>query len=185
MTVVDHRTAEELETGVEHVREAPSDIGTLEMIVRRPAVDEREVIEAGVLDIEQGLVGDTWRTRGSSSTPDGSAHPDAQITVMNARAADLVAGTRERWALAGDQLYVDFDLSEEALPPGSRLAIGRAVIEITAKPHTGCKKFASRFGNEALRFVNTGVGAALHLRGRNARVLVPGRIRRGDEIRRV
>lgn len=185
MTVVDHRTTEELEAGIDHVRKSPTDMGTLEMIVCRPAVDEREVIEEGLLDLEEGLVGDTWRTRGSSSTPDGSAHPDAQLTVMNARAADLVAGTRERWALAGDQLYVDFDLSEEGLPAGTKLAIGEAVIEITAKPHTGCKKFQSRFGREALRFVNTGVGAALHLRGRNARVLVPGTIKRGDQVRRI
>jgi len=185
MSLVDYRSTYELEAGIEHVRAAPADVGTLEMIVRRPAVDVREVDEVGVLDLEVGLVGDTWSERGSSSTSDGSAHPDAQLTVMNARAADLVAGTRDRWALAGDQLYVDLDLSERGLPAGSRLSIGKAVIEITAKPHTGCKKFASRFGKEALRFVNIGVGAELHLRGRNAKVVVPGTIRQGDEIRRV
>lgn len=185
MSVVEYRSTEELEAGVQHVRMAPAELGTLEMIVRRPAVDEREILEEGMLDLEVGLVGDTWRSRGSSSTTDGSANLEAQVTVMNSRAADLVAGTRERWALAGDQLYVDLDLSENGLPTGSRLAIGEAVIEISAKPHTGCKKFSSRFGQEALRFVNTGVGAELHLRGRNAKVVVPGRIRQGDQVRRV
>lgn len=134
MTVAEFRTTEQLEAGVRIVRESPSDVGTLEMIVRRPAVDEREVIEEGRLDLEEGLVGDTWRTRGSSSTPDGTAHPDAQLTIMNARAADLVAGTRERWALAGDQLYVDFDLSEDGLPAGS----GAATRSVASDPDLCC-----------------------------------------------
>ena len=157
------------------------------MIVARPAVDARDVLEEGRLDLERGLVGDTWRVRGSSSTPDGSAHPDAQLTVMNARAAALVAGTADHGGLAGDQLYLYLylDLSTARLPAGSRLQIGEAVIEITAQPHRGCAKFAARFGNEALRLVNTGEGPALGLRGRNAKVVVPGVIRRGDTVRLV
>ena len=86
---------------------------------------------------------------------DGSANPDAQLTLMNARVVALVAGERERWPLAGDQLYVDLDLSADNLPPGTRLAVGSAVIEVTPEPHTGCAKFSARFGSEALRFVNS------------------------------
>jgi MOSC domain-containing protein YiiM len=181
----EHRSRAELEAGLESIRRSPVTVGTLEMIVARPAVDARDVLEEGRLDLERGLVGDTWRVRGSSSTPDSSAHPDAQLTVMNARAAALVAGTADHGGLAGDQLYLDLDLSTARLPAGSRLQIGEAVIEITAKPHRGCAKFAARFGNEALRFVNTGEGPALGLRGRNAKVVVPGVIRRGDTVRLV
>jgi hypothetical protein len=123
--------------------------------------------------------------RSSTSTPDGSPHPDGQLTIMNVRTIALVAGLPERWPLAGDQLYVDLDLSAAGLPAGTRLAVGEAVIEVTAKPHRGCHKFAARFGHDALRFVNTGPGRVLNLRGRNARVIVPGVIRRGDPVRRL
>ena len=164
---------------------SPSDEGALELIVRRPAVDVREVVEVGQLDVGEGLVGDNWRTRGSTSTSDGSANPDAQVTVINARLAALVAGTAEHGGLAGDQLYVDFDLSPATLPAGSRLRVGEAVIEITPKPHRGCAKFAARFGKDALAFVNTGPGLSLSLRGRNAKVVVGGPIRRGDAVRRI
>jgi len=180
-----HRTTEELEAGLGHVRASPVAQGTLELIVRRPDVDRREILEEATLDLDVGLLGDTWSVRGSTSTPDGKAHPDAQLTLTNARAVALVAGDDdvERWALAGDQLFVDLALGEESLPAGSRLAIGEAVVEVTAKPHRGCAKFAARFGNDALRFVNTGAGLALNLRGRNAKVVTPGRIRRGDAVR--
>jgi MOSC domain-containing protein YiiM len=182
--VVSYVSAEDLDAGLDHIRRSPHAAGTLELIVRRPAVDAREVLEEGTLDLEVGLVGDTWLDRGGYRTSAG-ADPDAQLTVMNARAAALVAGPIERWPLAGDQLYVDLDLSDEQLPAGSRLALGEAVIEITAKPHRGCAKFARRFGPDAVRFVNTATGAVLNLRGRNARVVVPGTIRRGDPVRRL
>jgi hypothetical protein len=180
-----HRSRQELEAGLEHVRRSPTDGGTLEMIVARPAVDARTVLQEGWLDLDVGLVGDIWKTRGSSSTPDGLAHPDAQVTLMNARLAALVAGTADHGGLAGDQLYVDLDLSAERLPAGTRLRIGGAVIEVTARPHRGCAKFAARFGKEALRFVNTGDGLVLNLRGRNARVVAPGAIRQGDTVEKV
>ena len=151
--------------------------------MRRPEVDEREVLDTAELDPTVGLVGDSWRTRGSSSTPDGAADRDAQLTLMNYRCAALVSGSPDRVPLAGDQLYVDLDLSEARLPAGSRLAVGHAVIEITAKPHRGCDKFAARFGAAALRFVNVGAGSELNLRGRNARVVVAGTIHRGDRVR--
>lgn len=171
-----------LEKGLDHIREAPRSVGTLELIVRRPAVDEREVLTEGWLDTGDGLQGDTWRVRGSSRTADGGPNLEAQLTVMNSRVAAAVAGARDRWALAGDQLYVDFDISRENLPPGSRLRIGSAVIEFSETPHTGCAKFSARFGVDALKFVNTQLGRELRLRGANCRVVVPGPIRQGDAV---
>jgi len=174
-----------LESGLDDIRRAPKDDGRLEMIVRRPVVEEREVVDEGHLDAVEGLTGDSWRTRGSKATDDGSAHPDMQITLMNARSAAVIAGERDRWPLAGDQLFVDFDLSEANLPAGTRLAIGSAVIEITAEPHTGCGKFADRFGADAVAFVNATRHRHLHLRGVNARVVQAGTIRAGDRVAKI
>lgn len=182
---MNHATTTQLEQALPWLRESPRDAGSVEMIVRRPAIEAREVLQEGVLDPADGLVGDNWRTRGSRSTPDGSAHPDAQLTLTNSRIVSLIAGSEERWALAGDQLYVDFDLSEENLPPGTRLRVGSATIEITDKPHTGCGKFVKRFGVEALKFVNSPVGREMHLRGIYARVVEGGTVRAGDPIRHV
>ena len=177
-----HRNIEELEAGLGHVPASPLRAGTVVLIARRPAEGRREILDEAFLDLRLGLVGDNWSTRGSRRTPDGSPHPDAQLNVMNARAAALIAGPQERWALAGDQLYVDLDLSEASLPAGTRLAVGDAVIEITSKPHRGCTKFSRRFGADALRFVNSEVGVALNLRGRNAKVVTHGTVRRGDPV---
>jgi hypothetical protein len=185
LTEVRHLTTEELEAGLGHVLLSPKDEGVLALIVRRPAVDEREVLEEGELDLVEGLKGDSWKVRGSSRTPDGSAHPDMQLNVMNSRVLDLVAQDRERWRLAGDQLIVDMDLSDENLPAGTRLALGSAVIEVTEQPHTGCKKFVSRFGEDAVKFVNSPLGKRLRLRGLNARVVRPGVIRVGDAVRKI
>ncbi len=178
-----HLSPGELEAGLDHLRAAPRGEGVVELIVRRPVVEEREVVETAELDLEDGLVGDSWRTRGRSGGR--PANEKAQITVMNVRSTALVAGDRERWPLAGDQLYVDFDLSGEHLPPGTRLAVGSAVIEVTDVPHTGCKKFSSRFGLDALVFVNSPEGRALNLRGINTRVVQPGTVSVGDAIRRL
>jgi hypothetical protein len=178
-------TPDVLDAGLDHIRQSPIDNGTLELIVCRPAVDQRRVLAEGRLDLSVGLVGDTWSVRSSTSTADGSPHPDGQLTLMNVRVIALVAGAPERWPLAGDQLYVDLDLSEDGLAAGTRLAVGAATIEVTAKPHRGCHKFAARFGPDALRFVNTGPGRTLNLRGRNARVITPGAVRPGDLVRRV
>jgi transcription antitermination factor NusB len=169
--------AHELEAGLDHIWDSPGDEGTLAMIVRRPAIEQREVLEHARLDPVEGLVGDSWSMR-------GSPHPEAQLTIMNARAIHLIAGDRDRWSLAGDQLYVDFDLSEANLPPGSRLAIGETVVEVSALPHRGCQKFSARFGVEALRFVNSEEGQKLHLRGINAKVITGGTIRTGDPVRK-
>lgn len=175
-----HVRLQELETGLDEIRRAPRDRGTLRLIVRRPRVDAREVLEEGRLDPARGLVGDSWETRGSSRSGTGSAHPDMQLNIMNARAIALVAQSPDRWALAGDQLYIDLDLSADNLPPGTRLTLGSAVIEVTEQPHTGCGKFAARFGVDAVKFVNSPEGKKLRLRGLNAKVAVPGVIRVGD-----
>jgi hypothetical protein len=177
-------TMDLLEAGLEEVLRSPRDGGPLLLIVRRPGVDRREVLDEAVLDPERGLVGDTWLERGSRSMPDGSADPAAQLTLMNARFAELIAGDREAWPVAGDQLYVDLDLSVENLPAGTRLAVGAAVIEISPTPHLGCAKFRARFGSDALRLANAPTGRALRLRGANATILEGGTVRTGDIIRR-
>ena len=182
--MLQHSELTSLEESLDHIRAAPADMGTLELIVRRPAEDEREILTEARLDLHQGLEGDTWRQRGSSRTPDGGPNPDAQLTLMNARLAKAIAGERERWALAGDQLYVDLDISRANLPAGSRIQIGEAVIEFSEPPHTGCAKFSARFGVDALKFVNSPSGRELRLRGANCRVVVAGTIRTGDTIKR-
>jgi hypothetical protein len=178
-----HLSYGQLEDGLAEVLGSPQDVGTVELIVRRPAVDAREVLDVGTLDPAWGLVGDTWRER-RARTPDGTPHPDTQLNVINARFARLVAVDPDRRALAGDQLHLDLDLSETNLPPGTRLALGSAVIEVTEQPHTGCAKFAARFGRDALRFVNSPTGRSLRLRGLNAKVVVPGTVRVGDVVRK-
>jgi hypothetical protein len=174
-----------LEESLDHIRQSPADHGTVELIARRPEVDEREVLTEALLDLHEGLIGDTWRARGSSRTVDGGPSLEAQLTLMNARAAAAVAGERERWPLAGDQLYVDFDISRTNVPPGSRVRIGSAVIEFSEPPHTGCAKFSARFGVDALKFVNSEVGRKLRLRGANCRVVVAGTVRPGDAIKKL
>ena len=175
----------ELEAGLDEIRRSPKDEGILELIVRRPRNYEREVLAEGDLHPSVGLVGDNWSERGSSRTTDGSAHPEMQLNIMNSRVIALVAGDKERWPLAGDQLYLDLDLSEENLPAGTRLALGSAVIEVTSQPHSGCRKFVERFGPEAMKFINSGVGKELRLRGINAKVAEPGVIRVGQTAKKL
>ncbi len=178
-----HLSLDELDARWNESRPSPKNKGVLELIVRRPQTEEREVLEKGELDLGEGLVGDNWSTRGSASRPDGTAHPDKQLTIMNSRVIALVAQDKDRWPLAGDQLFMDLDLSEENLPPGTRLALGSAVIEVTDQPHTGCKKFVERFGPDAKKFVDSQVGKQLHLRGINAKVVQSGAIRVGDVVK--
>jgi len=185
MTNVRHLTTTELEAGLEDIRQSPKDEGTLRLIVRRPAIEKREVLPAGTLDAVEGLLGDTWKTRSSTRTTDGTAHPDMQLNLMNWRVIALLAPESERWPLAGDQLFLDLDLSEDNLPAGTRLALGSAVIEITTQPHNGCHKFAARFGSDALKFVNSPLGKRLHLRGVNARVVQAGTIRVGEVAKKL
>jgi MOSC domain-containing protein YiiM len=176
--------ADALETGLAHILESPAREGTVELVVRRPAEGEREVLEEGLLDAEHGLAGDDWLARGHRRK--GGPPPlGTQLTLMNARVIALIAGDRERWPLAGDQLYVDLDLSVDNLPPGAQLEVGTAVVEVSDVPHTGCAKFTERFGSAAIRFVNGQSGRAIRLRGLNARVVENGVVKPGDTIRKL
>ena len=185
MSAVDQRSAEELQAGLAHILGSPKESGSIDMIVRRPQVNEREVLQEGELDTSMGLIGDNWLQKGYRKTADGSAHPDMQINLMNTRVISLVAGGKQHWPLAGDQFFVDMDLSDENLPAGTRLHIGTATLEITGEPHLGCKKFAERFGLEAMKFVNSGLGKKLNLRGINAKVVKPGSISTGEVIKKL
>ncbi len=180
-----HLTMEELEAGLPEICGSPKDKGALKLIVRRPRAGEREVLAEGALDTAEGLVGDNWKTRGSSRAPGRAADPDSQLTIMKSRVIALLARAEDRWQLAGDQLFIDLDLSEENLPPGTRLALGSAVIEVTAKPHVGCKKLVDYFGPAAMKFLNLPARRQLRLRGVNARVIRPGKVRAGDTARKL
>jgi hypothetical protein len=174
-----HRTTEELQVMVDDILAAPKDAGPIEMIVRRPGENEREIVQSAELTRKEGLIGDSWISRVNEN---GDPYLPAQLTLMNSRVADAVAVLRERWALAGDQIYVDMDISKENLPPGTRIQVGSAVVEISEAPHTGCDKFAGRFGKEALRFANVGVGRDNRFRGVNAFVVESGSFQVGDKI---
>jgi len=179
--IVTHPTLEQLDGGAVHLAASPADLGTVELLLRRPTLGEREVLEEAELRVGVGVVGDNYLERGSTSTPDGAAHPEAQLNIMSSRAVDLVAGgDRSRWPLAGDQLFVDLDLSVENLPVGTRLRVGTAAIEVAAKPHTGCAKFRERFGIDAARWVNQ--VKELRRRGLCAMVVEDGIVRTGDTI---
>ena len=184
-TPVKHLTMQELEAALEHLRDAPKDDGVLQLIVCRPNVDQREEMDQAELDPIKGLIGDNWIVRPSSKTSDGSPHPEMQINIMNVRVTALVAQQRERWSLAGDQLYLDMDLSKENLPAGSRIQVGSAVLEVSPLPHTGCAKFVSRFGVDAMKFVNSAVGKELCLRGINAKVVQAGVVKVGQTAKKL
>ena len=162
---IKHLSTPDLEAGLEQIRNSPKNQSVLDMIVSRPEEDAREIMELADLDVVVGLVGDTWQDRPSARSGDGKAHPDMQITLMNSRVADLVAQSKERWPLSGDQLFAALDLSKTNVPPGTRISVGKAVLEATNQPHTGCKKFASRFGVDALKFISPSTTEVLKLRG--------------------
>ncbi|MCY7420056.1 MAG: MOSC domain-containing protein [Chloroflexi bacterium] len=179
------RTLDEMQVGLDHIRLSPSDAGRIELICRRPVVGQREVLPEAALDVDLGMIGDVWLTRGSARMADGSSDREAQLTLMNSRVAGLLAGDPAGWGIAGDQLYVDLDLSTANLPPGTRLRVGTAVVEVSAVPHTGCSQFSHRFGLDALKFVSTPEGKGLRLRGVNTRITASGLVRTGDTVSKV
>ena len=183
-SAIKHLTLDDLEAGLDEIRKSPKEQGVLELIVSRPEEDAREVMALADLDVELGLVGDTWIDRPSGRSANGKAHPDMQITIMNSRVAALVAQDKDRWQLSGDQLFADFDLSVQNVPPGTRIAVGQAILEATDQPHTGCKKFSARFGVDALKLISSPVGKELQLRGINAKVVQGGEIRPGDTVKK-
>jgi hypothetical protein len=181
-----HLTTEQLEAKLAELRQSPKDDGVLELIVRRPRAGQREVLSEGELSLVEGLVGDNWRYRKNfRSKTDDPPNPEMQLNIMNSRAVALVAQEKDRWQLAGDQLFIDIDLSGENLPSGTQFSLGSAIIEVTAVPHTGCKKFVERFGLDAMKFVNSKVGRELNLRGINAKVIQAGVIRVGDVAKKI
>ena len=180
-TAAPHRSAAELEAALDLLRGAPRETGSLALVVRRPAEGVREILTEGTLDLDGGLLGDNWLERTTAAARESGRHLKAQLNVMSARMVGLLTADPEAQALAGDQLFVDLDISHTNLPSGSRLAFGDPaggpVIEVTDKPHNGCKKFLHRFGQDALEFVNSPTGKELRLRGFNARVVRPGTVR--------
>jgi hypothetical protein len=180
MAELQHRTLDEIESGFVYVLQSPGDSGVLELIVRRPRHDQREVLESAELSLPHGLIGDLW-----SVGKDASSSRAAQVTLTNSRLVHLLAGDKKNWSLAGDQLYVDFDLAEANLPPGTHLAIGTAVLEVSAKPHTGCRKYMARFGPDALQFISAPERKSLNLRGINCSVVKGGIIHVGDLVRKI
>jgi len=182
---MNHLNKKQLESGLDHIRKSPKDQSVLDLIVRRPETEKREILDRGELDIIEGLVGDNWSSRGSRHTADGSSDPEMQLNIMNSRVIALVAQDPDRWHLAGDQIFIDMDLSKENLPVGTQLSIGSAIIEVTSPPHTGCKKFVERFGRDAMLFVNSGLGRKLGLRGICAKVVQAGTIRSKDTVKKL
>ncbi len=173
---MNHLTMDELEAGLDEIEQAPKNNGRLQMIVIRPEINGRLSLQEGELTVDGGLVGDSWAAR-------KHVHPDEQIALANARVVQLYAQSQERWQLSGDQLYVDFDLSNANLAAGDRLMVGTAVLEITARPHDGCLKFAQRFGHPAHKFVNMSSHRHLNMRGIYAKVVQDGVIHVGDNIK--
>lgn len=182
----EHASTVELEQGLAEVLKSPIETGQLEAIFVRPATNERRALETATLTPEGGIDGDRWATDDYYVGKNGQRDLRSQVTIMNGRFLRQIAGSEDAMCLAGDNLIVDLDLSESNLPPGSQLAIGSdVVIEINGHPHSGCTKFASRFGNEARTFANNKRGASLHLRGRHAQVVRGGEIRVGDAVRKL
>ena len=182
---MNYTSSQELQSNLDNILESPKNNGVLKMISRRPGVNLREVLNTGELSLTDGLIGDSWKERGSRHTPNKTAHPEMQLNIMNARVIALIAREEPNWSLAGDQLFIDMDLSGENLPAGTKLAFGSAEIEITSIPHNGCGKFKERFGSDALKFVNSELGKEHHFRGLNAKVIKPGIINKGDIIRKL
>lgn len=180
-----HVSLRQLEEGLDLIKKSPNDNTLVDMIVCRPTEGNRKILQEGFLDKGKGLIGDNWIDRGSSKSADGCSHPDMQLNIMNSRSIALIAQQKNRWQLAGDQLFIDINLTDKNIPAGTRLSIGDAIIEVTAIPHNGCKKFTDRFGIDAVKFVNSPIGKELHLRGINAKIIKSGKIKVGDIVKKI
>ena len=174
----------DLDASLSEIKKSPSQQGVVDLIVCRPQKNTRQELDTGELTIEEGLVGDNWKVRAAGSK-DKSVHRNTQLALINSRVIAAIVNNKDRWELAGDQFYVDFDLSKENIPSGARLKIGTAIIDVTEEPHLGCKKFAERFGKDAVKFVNSSNGKLLNLRGIHARVIVPGKVTVGSHIEKL
>jgi MOSC domain-containing protein YiiM len=179
---LEHLTIEQIEADMPDVFASPKNRGELEAIVVRPESEKRESREAVYLSPEGGVDGDRWA---SSKAQDGGPEPRAQVSLMNARLLKMIARDEKRMPLAGDNLVVDLDLSEANLPVGQKLTVGEVLMEVTDLPHTGCSKFAERFGTDALRYINAAERRSLRLRGLFTRVLEAGTVRVGDIAEKV
>ncbi|MCX4026571.1 MOSC domain-containing protein [Endozoicomonas sp. SM1973] len=180
-----YTSREGLELALEIIKQSPKQEGSVKLIVCRPSVDQRKVLEVGELSLEEGLLGDNWKQRELTRSKNGMVKVDNQLNLMNSRVIEAITTDKEQWQLAGDQFYVDFDLSYENTPPGAQLLIGNAIIEVTEEPHLGCKKFADRFGMDAVKFVNSEQGKQLNLRGINAKIIKPGLVKVGSIIKKI
>ena len=182
---MDYIASSEIEARFEWVLEAPADAGRVESLVIRPAVNQREPLQRVMFSPQQGVEGDNWLSSCWKKLPSGESDPDVQVAIMNARMIEVLTNDKSRWPLAGDQLFVDFDLSVGNLAVGDRLQVGAAVLEITAEPHRGCSKFKKRFGQDALTFVNSPQGDVHRLRGVYAKIVSAGEVCVGDSVSKI
>ena len=180
-----HLTFDELNAGLAHIRASPKEEGRLEAIIARPAPGERRDLASSEISLAGGVHGDHWAKGCWKTTADGKPDPDVQICMMNARCIELIAQERSNWPPAGDNFFIDMDLTPGNMPPGTRLGIGSAIIEVTGIAHNGCASFIERYGRDACVFVNTGEGERLRLRGIYARVVRDGRVSVGDKVKKL
>ncbi len=182
---VKYKKLNDLQLGLDKIISSPKQIGTVKMIVSRPKIGIRKIQEMAELDKDLGLIGDNWHDRDSSNMQDKSADIETQLTIMNSCVIALITQNCDQWPLAGDQLYIEMDISKNNLPPGSLLKLGNALLKISKKPHTGCKKFSERFGLDALKFVSSRQGRELSLRGINTSIIKSGMVQTGDKVMKV
>src|SRR5258708_4532079 len=142
---MEHLSFPALEAGLEHVRRSPRDEGIVQLIACRPDNSRRQVLEEVVLDCARGVIGDNWLVRGSRHTPAGPPAPAGRAPAPNPGGAPVGGGEGAGGAVGGAKCYVALALTRETPGAGPRLAIGTAVIEVSAKPHVGCWKYEARF----------------------------------------